>query len=247
MVRRTAQVMNAFTTQSRWGVRELASHLAVPKSGLHRTLQEMAAEDLVRSDEEGAYYVSAELLRLASGLMQAADLTRVAFEHLKTVRDVTGETALLEAYDDDRQQVIAVDTVTSAHPIQFIWGALREWTDLHLSASGRGILAFLPESDIERYFSTPRVMIDGKRATFESMKAELADIRERGWAITYGERIPGVTGACAPIRDGRGLVIGGIVVVWPARADEEPDADAIGRACRDAALAASADLGWRAP
>lgn len=238
-----AEVMNAFTIQPHWGVRELAGHLDVPKSGLHRTLQEMAAENLLHSDEEGAYSVSAELLRIASGLMQSADLTRAARLYLRQARDITGETALLVAYDNDRQQVIAIDTVASSHPVQFSWGALREWTDLHQSASGRGILAFLPRQDQVRYFGSPRFDGQGNPVSLEDMEPALQSIRERGWAISHGERIAGTTGVCAPIRDGRDQIVGGMVVVWPDRI-EPLDEDAIGRACADAALDTSIDLGW---
>ena len=63
VVRRTKLVLEAFTTQPRWGVRELASRLGIAKSGLHRTLQEMSVEGLLRSDEDGSYEVGAELLR----------------------------------------------------------------------------------------------------------------------------------------------------------------------------------------
>jgi DNA-binding IclR family transcriptional regulator len=243
IVRRMAEVMNAFTIQPHWGVRELAGYLDVPKSGLHRTLQEMAAENLLRADEEGVYSVSAELLRIASGLMQSADLTRAARAHLRQARDITGETSLLVAYDSDRQQIIAIDTVVSSHPVQFSWGALREWTDLHQSASGRGILAFLPLQDQVRYFSTPRFDAQGNPIQLEDMEPVLKSIRECGWATTRGARIAGTTGVCAPIRDGRGQIVGGMVVVWPDRA-EQLDVDAIGRVCADVALGTSIDLGW---
>ncbi len=46
-VRRTVKVLEAFTSKDKWGVRELAAHLDIPKSGLHRILQDMAVEGLV--------------------------------------------------------------------------------------------------------------------------------------------------------------------------------------------------------
>lgn len=243
VVQRTAQVMDAFTTRQRWGVRELATYLAVPKSGLHRTLQEMAAEGLLTADEDGTYAISAQMLRLASGLIQSADLTRVAHEHLTKARNATGETALLTVYDSARQQVIAVDMVPSVHPIQFMWGALRDWTDLHLSASGRGILAFLPAPELVDYFSKPRTSTQGERVTLTSLEPSLRRIRETGWALTHGERVAGSTGVCAPIFDGRERIAGGVVIVWPDR-PEPMDEKFIGSTCSATARAISADLGW---
>jgi DNA-binding IclR family transcriptional regulator len=244
LVRRTIQVMTAFTTQSRWGVRELAAYLEIPKSGLHRTLQEMAAERLLQTDDDGGYEVTGELLRLASGLLQASDLTRFAREHIRAARDATGESVILVAYDDGLQQIVAVDTVQSAHAIQFIWTALREWTDLHLSASGLGILAELPKDDVKRYFKVPRVDLGGEAVTLESIEPTLDEIRERGWAISRSQRIVGSTGVCSAIRNGRGEVIGGVVIAWPNREEQDIDSRSIGRAASDAAGATSAALGW---
>jgi len=243
VVRRVVQVMESFTTQQRWGVRELAVELGIPKSGLHRTLQEMAAENLITADDDGAYSVASKMLRLASGLMQAADLSRVAYDHLRSARDATGETALLAAYDSGRQQVIAIDAALSHNPIQFVWGALREWTDLHLSASGLGILAFLPPNEQERYFATPRVNTQGARVTLKAIAPTLEEIRERGWAISRGQRVPGTTGVCAPIIDGRNRIAGAVIVVWPDR-PVPVDEELVGRTCAASAHATSLELGW---
>ncbi|GAA2339843.1 IclR family transcriptional regulator [Dactylosporangium salmoneum] len=243
VVRRIVQVMNAFTEQPQWGVRELAARLEVPKSGLHRTLQEMAVEHLLSSAEDGSYVASAELLRLASGLVQSADLTRIAHPHMLAARDATHETTLLVAYDDNRRQIIALDAVASDHPIQFVWAALREWTDLHLSASGKAILASLPPTDLVNYFATPRVDVKGRPVTLRSMERELRRIRDTGWAITHGDRIPGTTGVCSPILNGRDRVVGGIVIAWPNR-QTSVDEEFIGRTCMEAARATSVGLGW---
>lgn len=245
VVRRTVQVMDAFTESGAWGVRELAAHLSVPKSGLHRTLQEMANENLLKLDESGRYVVSSELLRLAASLLQSTDVTRVAHEYLLGARNETGETVLLVSYDDSRQQVIALDRVQSDKPIQFVWGSLREWTDLHLSASGLGILSFLPPTDVVRYFERPRVRSSSELVTMHTLEPELRRIRQRGWAITHGARVRGTTGVCAPVFDGRDLIVGGVVIVWPDR--EDLNEEAVGKSALVAARAISHALGWRGP
>lgn len=242
-VRRAVRVLGAFTAQPRWGVRELASHLEVSKSGLHRTLQEMAADGLVHVDEDGSYEIGAELLRLASDLLRATGVTRVAHEYLIDATRTTGETSILVAYDSTRQQMIAIDDCQSSHPIQFR-GALQDWTDLHLSASGWGILAFLPPSERERYFSRERRGPRGRAVTERTLKKRLDKIRTTGWSISHGERVPETSGVCAPIFDGRDRIVAGIVIVWPNRA-AQPDADLIGRTCCEVAGRISIALGSR--
>jgi len=244
VVRRTVQVFESFTVQQEWGVRELASHLRIPKSGLHRTLQEMSAEGLVRATENGSYVIGAELLFLASNLIRTADLPRLGYRHILEARNATRESTILVAYDTDRQQIIALDSVDSPQPVQFPAGALREWTDLHLSASGKAMLAFLQPEEIIRYFATDRVGPSGNKVSLRSIQPELAKIREVGWAISHGDRVPGTSGVGAPIFDALVHLVGGVVIIWPDR--PQPVGETfIGNECVKAARSISWDLGWR--
>lgn len=243
-VRRTVKVLEAFTSKDKWGVRELAAHLDIPKSGLHRILQDMAAEGLVVTNDEGAYVIGAKLLSLASGLMGSVEMARVAHGFLISARNQTSETTTLIAYDSGRQQIIAIDAVESPQEVQFSWWSLRQWTDLHLSASGKSVLAFLPPADLVRYFSKDRSRISGELVTLQSLEPELTQIRKVGWAVSHGSRIPGSNGVAAPIFDARGTVVGGIVISWPDR-QTPPDDETTGRICADAAGAVSKALGWQ--
>jgi DNA-binding IclR family transcriptional regulator len=241
VVHRTVLVLEAFTAQPRWGVRELASRLGIAKSGLHRTLQEMSVEGLLRSDEDGSYEVGAQLLRLASELLRTTDISRYAQEHLARATRLTGETTLLAAYDPQRQQIIAIDSVESPKPVQFR-GALGDWTDLHLSASGLGILAFLPPEDLARYFKEERKDPSGKSVTARSIEPTLKKIRKAGWSYTHSARIAGTSGVCSPIMNGQGRIVGGVVIVWPDRT-ETVDPTFFGKTCLDTASDISAELG----
>jgi DNA-binding IclR family transcriptional regulator len=226
-------------------VRELATGIDIPKSGLHRILQELAAENFLYVDEEGSYTIGAELLHLASGLMRSVEITRVAYPHLLEARNASGEATVLVTYDPDRQQIIGIDTAETMHPVQFPWGGLRQWTDLHLSASGKAILAFLPSDQIERYLAVPRQLITGNAVDVHKLTRELAAIRTRGWSISHGERIPGTSGTGAPIFDARGVVRGGVVIAWPDRLGLVDNGEWIGPICAGAAGAISAQLGWK--
>jgi IclR family transcriptional regulator, acetate operon repressor len=243
VVHRTMQVLEAFALKPAWGVRELASHLAVSKSGLHRTLQEMLAEGLLRIDDSQSYVLGGKMLKLASGLIYSVDLNRMAHASLVNCRSETGETAVLVSYDEGRQQIIAIDCLETGHAVQFSWGGLREWTDLHLSASGLAVMAFLPAEDQARYFHRERIDNHGNVVILISLKPQLRKIRATGWAVSHGMRVPGTSGVAAPILNARGHVVGGLVIAWPNRA-EQTDATRIGRLCASEASATSERLGW---
>src|SRR5205085_411578 len=87
---------------------------------------------------------------------------------------------------------------------------------LYLGASGKAILAFLPadrRAAIVRLAADPGVSrADGERIDADTLDAELAAIRQRGYATSQSERILGATSSAAPVFDHRGQVVGCISV-----------------------------------
>lgn len=242
---RWVEVLNAFLRRDEWGVRELALETDLPRSAVHRILHEMARQDLLTAVAGGHFRVGPLLMRTALILADRLDVTRVARPVLERVAAATGETAILCLYAPNRRQFWAVDAAESAHPIRYSWESLRDWNDLHLGSSGKGILAFLPpdeQGDILTRLPDP---IPGVRPMPKGvLRQELAEARERGFVVGVGERFSGAVGASAPIRDATGRVVGDIVISWPDNRTSEAREEALGLAARDAALEISRGLGW---
>jgi DNA-binding IclR family transcriptional regulator len=139
-----------------------------------------------------------------------------------------------------------VDAAESPQPIRYIWESLRDWNDLHVGSSGKGILAFLPpdeQGDILTRLPDP---ISGLRPLPKQvLRQELAEARERGYVVSQGERFSGAVGASAPIYDATGRVIGDIVISWPDNRTSAGREEALGIAARDAAAEISRGLGYR--
>ena len=87
-------------------------------------------------------------------LAERLDVRSVARPFMESAAAELDETLVLALYSPARRQFWAVDAVESTHPIRYIWGPLRQWSDLHLGSSGKGILAFLPESERETILAT---------------------------------------------------------------------------------------------
>ena len=242
---RWVEVLNAFLRRDEWGVRELAAEARLPRSAVHRILHEMQRQDLLTAVPGGHFRVGPLLVRTALILADRLDVTRVARPVLEGVTAATGETAILCLYAPNRRQFWAVDAAESVHPIRYIWESLRDWNDLHLGSSGKGILAFLPpdeQGDILTRLPDP---IPGLRPLPKSvLRQELAEARERGYVISHSERFEGAVGASAPIRDATGRVVGDIVISWPDNRTSEAREVALGIAARDAAAEISRGLGY---
>ena len=243
---RWAEVLNAFLRQDEWGVRELATATGLPRSAIHRILHEMARLDMLApAHRVGAFRVGPLLMRLALILGGRLDVTRVARPVLERASAETGETAVLCLYAPGRRQFWAADAVESAHPIRYIWESLRDWGDLHLGSTGKGILAFLPEPEREDVLARLPDPVPGLRPISKAeLRAQLAAARERGYVVSRGERFVGAVGASAPIRDATGRVVGDLVISWPDNRTSPEKEERFGEAARAAAEAVSRGLGW---
>lgn len=239
--RRVLLVLQAFAETGEWGVRELSFKLRLSRSSVHRTLQEMAQEGLLRATAESRYCLAPALLRIGTMLSLSSDLLRAARPHALALRDATRETVFVNAYDRERKQYISVLGAESPRQVRLSYQPQDEtWVPLHVAASGKAILAFLPGKEREEAIADVAEL--ARPESRAALIAELDAIRRRGWAYSYGERMEGAHAVAAPITDAAMQIVADMVVGWPVRT-AETDIEGLGRTCKAAADAVSADLG----
>jgi DNA-binding IclR family transcriptional regulator len=240
-------VMEAFAERDIWGVRELAGHTVLPRSAVHRILHEMAHQGLLsEAGAPGRFRVGPSLARLSVLLAERLDVRTVARPFMEAAAAELDETLVLALYSPARRQFWAVDAVESTHPIRYIWGPLRQWSDLHTGSSGKGILAFLPDAERDAILDALPDPVPGPRPTpVSALRTDLESARARGHVVSHGERFPGAVGVSAPIRDAADRVIGDLVFGWPDnRTSTEKEARAGGLVARTASQVSEA-LGHR--
>lgn len=245
---RWATVMEAFVERDTWGIRDLAAHTGLPRSAVHRMLHEMARlELLAEADTPGRFRVGPMLARLSVLLAERLDVRTVARPIMEAAAAELDETLVLALYSPARRQFWAVDAVESTHPIRYIWGPLRQWSELHTGSSGKGILAFLPAVERDEILAALPESAPGIPARHTTtLRSDLDAALARGYVVSHGERFPGAVGVSAPIRDAGGRVIGDLVFGWPDnRTSAEKEQRAAGLVMR-ATAQVSAALGYRA-
>jgi len=243
---RWVRVLEAFAAEGEWGVRDLARSTGIPRSAAHRILHDMAAQGLLSpADEPGRFRVGADLARIGILVAEHLDVRRVGRPILEQAASEIGETVVLALYDPVRRQFSAVDAAETSHPIRYLWESLREWSDLHLGSSGKGILAFLaPDEQAAILDSLPDPIPGRRRLTKSRLRDELDAARQRGYIVSHGERFDGAVGVSAPIRDARGRVVGDLIATWPDNRTSDAKEAAAGATIRAAADDLSRRLGW---
>lgn len=214
-----------------WTVRALAGELRAPVSSVHRMLSGLnRAGILDQNNETAVYEFSADFHRIARRVISRFPLPELAREQLQEIAGVTGETTLLGLLDGESNRMSFVSQVEGGHQLRYVI-PLHSWLSLVHGASGLGILAFLDEdrraAALDEYEPAT-----GQRSRDE-IRAQIDVIRERGYALSHGQRINGATGISAPVFNAHGKVIGDLVVTMPvarfAAADESNLVDLVVR------------------
>jgi DNA-binding IclR family transcriptional regulator len=199
-----------------WGVREIAAGVAMHPSTVHRLLATLEPDGLVRQDPaSGRYGLGLEFLRAAWRTASRSSLAQLGLPVLRRLRDETGETALLGVYDHGRRAMLLVAAVESEHAVRNV-RPLHTWMPVHGGATGRVLLAWLPDGERAAVLAGPLAAVtDATIVDRAALERSLERVRERGYALSRGERVPGGVGVAAPVRDGAGRVVAVVGITLP--------------------------------
>jgi DNA-binding IclR family transcriptional regulator len=216
---------------------ELAAASGLAKSTTSRLLTALERHQLVRRDHDGRFSPGELFVRYAWQGTADADLVAVAQPFLDQLGDLTGETINLGIVSGPVVQQVA--QVNSRYMIGGTnWVGLD--VPLHCSASGKVLLAFgaaaLPPGPFER--RTERTV-----TSRSELEAELASVRERGFAVTNEELEPGLVAVAAPIFAGGLMAIAAISISAPASRLTDRQIPATAASCVNSARALSSTLG----
>ncbi|MBB5158689.1 IclR family transcriptional regulator [Saccharopolyspora phatthalungensis] len=180
------------------GVSELARELGLARSNAHRTLQTLAAAGYVRAaDTAGTYECTLKLFELSSAIMDRVDVRRLATPHTQRLADVTQETVHLAALEG--AAVVYLDKIESPQPVR-AYSSIGGRAPAHCVASGKALLARLSHDDLAAVVGEALVSYTDRTITDPAaLRQELAEVRERGWAVNRGEWRSSVSGLAAVI------------------------------------------------
>lgn len=206
------------------GLRELARRLGTPPSSLQRTLETACETSLVASGPSGRWELGWEFYRLAA-LAQRKQPFHAAADALETLRDRTGETALLTVYDPYRKARMFVAAAESRHSVRFV-PDLFQWMPAHAGASALAILAFRPEEERKALCEQGLTALTETTAKSpEELEAHLAEVRRDGFAFSFDEVNLAAAAVAAPIALGQEVTSSVAVIAPRQRFDDMPRAE----------------------
>ncbi|MBF4762141.1 IclR family transcriptional regulator [Nocardioides islandensis] len=241
-VDRALSILEVLARDGEAGVTEIAADLGVHKSTAFRLLATLEAHRLVEQDgERGRYRLGVGNLRLAGATTARLDLVQEARPVCRQLASETGETVNITVRAET--SALYLDQVAGSSALQsHNW--VGQHIPLHATSNGKVLLSELEDAQLKKAVRELPRYTDQTVTTMSKLVAELAHVREQGYALAVDELETGLTAVAAPIRNAHGDVIASISVSGPSF---RLTADRLDRAIPlllAAALEVSHRLGW---
>ena len=241
-VDRAITILEILARAGEAGVTEVAAELGVHKSTAFRLIGTMEARGVVeQTDARGKYRLGIGLVRMAGSTAARIDIVQVARPICKELATETGETVNVAVLVDS--SALYLDQIAGASSLQpHNWVGQRR--PLHATSSGKALMAHLDAREVDAL--VPRLEAHTAQTVTRrtTLHRHLAEVRERGYAVTVDELEEGLTALAAPIRDAHGDVVASLSIsgsTW--RLDEETRQATVPPLLR-AARQVSMALGW---
>jgi DNA-binding IclR family transcriptional regulator len=245
VIERAASILSLFgTVESRTlGVTEIANALGISKTGVFRILSSLRKSGFIDFEESTRrYLLGPKILELGLQYLQRFDVREPAREALRELSAKTDETATLSVRSGESR--VYIEQVTPSRSIKMVV-VLGQPYPLHAGASSKALLAFLPEQEIAEYLATDIEPVTPDTVVQVSqIQKELAEIRARGYAVSFGERQVGAGSVAAPILGQDGIPVASMSVCGPVERFE-PNVEEYAALLVAATQDISAKLGYR--
>lgn len=209
-VERALDILMCFTNNSELALTEISSYIGLHKSTVHRLLTTLEEKGfVVRNKETEKYRLGLKIWELSMHLSQSDDPATRLLPAMEALRDQLGETVSL--YLRDGAERLRIQAVQSNQGIRRV-AKVGVRLPLYVGASSKVLVAYAPPSDQEELLNSP----DWPESVDRSMyKQQLAEILEKGYAISIEEREPGAAAVSVPIYNRNGQVAAALSMSGP--------------------------------
>lgn len=205
-----------------WALNEIAQALGFSSANTHKLLRALKANDFVMQNPNNSKYrISLKLFRLSSSLIRGFDIISESRPIMQNLANQTNTVACLTVRDGDDS--LCVEHAEGSRRVPIIFLRRGEHLPLYIGAAALALLAFLPQKEINRILSagplkslTPATLTDA-----DEIRANLQQIREKGYSIYRDGVTMGISAIAMPIHDWSNQVIGSLSIAGLSQDFEE--------------------------
>lgn len=207
-------------------INELAEETGYSTANVYKHLNTLKKHGFV-TQEDNRYRLGLQYLDFGGLVREQLEGTRGIKPKIAEVAEMTGEVAQYMVEDRGKSVIIFKEVGHQGVSTRTRVGV---HLPIHQVASGKAMLAYMPDSRIEEIIETNGLppVTDNTITTPEELYDELETVRECGYAINQAESTRGLFAIAAPVRTPDGEAVGACAVSGPTyRMKEEKNIDQI--------------------
>lgn len=192
---------------------QLTRYLELPKSSafcLLRTLE--SAGYIYREGDLGKYRISLRVCSLAHMALGGIRLREIARPHLRCLSESTGLTVHMAVLEHGACTLVEKMARPEVKPVA-TW--IGKHLGLHCTALGKALSAYIPDEEFQILIREQGLLRhnDNTICSLKRLRAELDNVRERGYAVDDEEEEIGVRCIGAPVLNSRREALAAISLV----------------------------------
>lgn len=225
-------------------LQEIKSALDISQTTVYRILNTLVRLEYLQYNESSKKYrLSRKLLTLGFRSLNEHNLLEIVLPRLRELRDIVKETACFGVLGSEKG--IFIEQAQGHHTFRFILSPGKSF-ELHCSAPGKAIMAFLPNTMRNQYLSYMTYTRYNERTitSEEAYLKELETVRRNGYAMDNEEELNGVICIGAPIFNYNGYPCGSIWISGPKDRLTPDVVPSVALHIKEIAKVVSAELGY---
>ncbi len=202
------EILETFTPQAPiMSLSEISKQLGYPKTTVYTILATLVHKGIVEHMGNGKYALGTAIISMTQAVRINVQLRDRAAPLLRELADSCRESVYLTILDGT--SCLYIYAVESPDRL-LARTAIGDKSPLYCTSAGKAILSFLPHEEVKNLFeSTPLIPYNDNTITnLDNLITELAESRERGYAIDNEEHEKGLYCLGSPIFNDVGNVIG---------------------------------------
>jgi IclR family pca regulon transcriptional regulator len=189
-------------------IADVARETGLTRAAARRFLHTLEALGYV-GNSNGQFYLRPRVLELGYAYLSSISVAEIAQEHLIALAEELHESCSASVLDG--QDIVYVARAQT-NRIMTIALAVGTRLPAHATSMGRVLLAALPDAALEEYLRTVKLatLTDRTVTDPERLRAELAEVRQRGYCVIDQELELGVRSVAVPVHDADGRTVAAI-------------------------------------
>ncbi|HEX5117265.1 MAG TPA: IclR family transcriptional regulator C-terminal domain-containing protein [Pseudonocardiaceae bacterium] len=189
---------------------EVARQTGLTRAAARRFLRTLVEIGYMRTDN-GKFALRPKVLELGYAYLSSLSLPELALPHMEQLVEQVHESSSMCVLDGD--EIVYVARVPTKR-IMAVVIAVGTRFPAYATSMGRVLLAGRSDDFLDGFFTSAelRSLTPHTTTDVRELRAELARVRERGWAMVDQELEEGLRAVAAPVRDGSGRVVAAVNV-----------------------------------